>query len=171
MKQRTIITPPVGLCVAQEIAYGSVGLHYTNLIRDRESQEYSACEFEMGGKHIKFRSAKITPTKIGQFVTFWKRIGSGSIMPYDVTDHFDVLIVSTRTADCFGQFVFPKEVLLQQGVISKNGVGGKRALRVYPVWDKTDSPQAKKTQAWQLLYFIEVQPVFDKAKMASLLDL
>ena len=34
-----------------------------------------------------------------------------------------------------------------QGFASQDGKGGKRAMRVYPPWDITDSPQAKKTQA------------------------
>ncbi|MFQ6421766.1 MULTISPECIES: MepB family protein [unclassified Bacillus (in: firmicutes)] len=33
---------------------------------------------------------------------------------------------------------------------------GKRAIRVYPPWDKTTSRQAQKTQAWQLEYFLEI---------------
>jgi len=43
--------------------------------------------------------------------------------------------------------------LLEYGIISKAGIGGKRAIRVYPGWDKPDSNQAKKTQAWQQYYF------------------
>ena len=39
--------------------------------------------------------------------------------------------------------------------MSRNGRGGKRAIRVYPPWDTTISQQARKTQKWQLEYFLE----------------
>ncbi|MEC0126550.1 MepB family protein [Paenibacillus pabuli] len=49
-----------------------------------------------------------------------------------------------------GHFVFPKHVLLQRDIISDQGKGGKRAIRVYPPWDKPTSKQALNTQQWQL---------------------
>ncbi len=156
------------LLLAQEFAYEPIGLIYSKLVPEAESQEYGACTFEMNKRTIKFRVAKITPTKIGQFVTFWKRIGGGPIMPYDTNDSFDVLVVSVRNTKHFGQFVFPKNVLWQKGLVSKDEDGGKRAMRVYPPWDIADSPQAKKTQAWQLPYFVEIQPNLDIAKIQKL---
>jgi len=157
------------LSIAQEIAYKPIGLTYKNLVSEIESQEYSACTFEINNKTIKFRLAKITPTKIGQFVTFWKRIKAVPITPYDINDSFDLLVVSVRDAQQFGQFVFPKNVLWQKGLVSKDEKGGKRAMRVYPPWDTTDNPQAKKTQAWQLIYFIQIQPNLDTTKIKKLL--
>lgn len=167
MKSNITIHPD--LLAAQESAYEPMGYAYSNLKQDEESQEYGACTFEMNNKIIKFRVAKITPTKIGQFVTFWKRIGTGPIMPYDMSDSFDLLVVSVRNAKHFGQFIFPKNMLWQKGLVSNDGNGGKRAMRVYPPWDITDSPQAKKTQAWQLLYFAEIQPTIDTANIQKLL--
>jgi hypothetical protein len=161
---KTDVTIRADLLVAKKLAYEPSGFTCKNVIQEVESQEYGACEFEMNNKIIKFRVAKITPTKIGQFVTFWKRIGRGPIMPYDINDPFDLLVVSVRDAQHFGQFIFPKDVLWQQGLISKDKNEGKRAMRVYPSWDVTDNPQAKKTQAWQLLYFVEIQPIFDRRK-------
>ncbi len=110
----------------------------------------------MNNKRIQFRVAKITPTKIGQFVVFWKRDAAGVTVPYDMADPIDFFVVSVSHGDHVGQFVFPKLALLEQGYVSHNGVGGKRAMRVYPAWDKTDNKQATKTQAWQLKYFIEI---------------
>jgi len=156
------------LLVAQKLAYEPSGFSLKNLVQEAESQEYGACDFEINNKIIKFRVAKITPTKIGQFVTFWKRIGNGPIVPYDLADHADLFVVSVHSADHFGQFVFPKNMLYEKGFISKDGKGGKRAMRVYPPWDITDSPQAKKTQAWQLLYFFEIQPTIDTALVKKL---
>ncbi len=144
------------LLLAQKHIYEPNGLVCSNIQQEAESTEYGAFEFDLNNQHVKFRVAKITPTKVGQFVTLWKRIENGPIQPYDITDPIDLFIISVRNAEHFGQFVFPKAVLLTQGVLAKNGKGGKRALRVYPSWDKTDSPQAKKTQDWQLLYFFEI---------------
>jgi hypothetical protein len=149
------------LLIAQKRVYEPLGLICKNLQQETESQEYSACSFELNGSVIKFRVAKITPTKIGQFVTFWKRIGSGPIMPYDRADPFDFLVVSVRAVDNLGQFVFPKAVLYEEGLVSKDGKGGKRAMRVYPPWNITDSKQAKNTQSWQLKYFFQIEPAID----------
>jgi hypothetical protein len=121
-----------------------------------ESAEYGAYTFELNGRAIRYRVAKTTPTKIGQFVTLWKRIGKGPIQPFDISDTVDFFIISTRNDNHFGQFVFPKSVLCDQDVISIKGEGGKRAIRVYPPWDKTTSKQAQKTQQWQMKYFLQI---------------
>lgn len=150
------IIPP-DLIKVQKLVYEPHGFFLKNIVLEQESQEYGACEFEMNGKRIKFRVAKITPTKIGQFVTFWKRMqNTGPIMPYDISDPFNFLLVSVRSAAHFGHFVFPKSVLYEQGLVSKNAQGGKRAMRVYPPWDVAKNSQAKKTQAWQNRYFFEI---------------
>ncbi|OQA36315.1 MAG: MepB protein [Candidatus Dependentiae bacterium ADurb.Bin331] len=41
-------------------------------------------------------------------------------------------------------------------------------MRVYPPWDIPESQQAKKTQAWQLIYFFEIKPAIDSAKIIQL---
>lgn len=157
------------LIAAQELAFGPAGLKIHHLQIEKESQEYGAAEFEIQQRQVKFRTAKITPTKIGQFVTLWKRIGNGPIQPLDIKDPFDVFVISVRTSQHFGQFVFPKAILLEKGILSKEGKGGKRAIRVYPPWDVTDNSQAKKTQKWQLPYFVEIHPNFNLRKFIELL--
>ena len=132
--------------------------------KEAESAEYGAYAFELNGLNVRFRVAKVTPTKIGQFVTLWKRIGNGPIQPFDVSDEVDLFIVSTRKNNHFGQFIFPKSALCEQSIVSKNGKGGKRAMRVYPPWDKTTSKQAEKTQYWQLKYFLETPIDLARAK-------
>lgn len=146
------------LLMAKELAYAPSGLTYTNLVKEEESREYGASTFEMNGKRIKFRVGKITPTKIGQFVTLWKRIGDGAILPHDLADASVLFVVSVRNAEYFGQFVFPKTILFAKGVVSKEGKGGKLAMRIYPPWDLAENTQAKKTQAWQLMCFFEIPP-------------
>ena len=71
-------------------------------------------------------------------------------MPHDLEDPFDFFVVSVRHGKSFGQFVFPKAVLCEKGIVSKEGLGGKRAMRIYPPWDITESRQANKTQTWQM---------------------
>jgi hypothetical protein len=121
-----------------------------------DNAEYGAYQFTLEERRIKFRVAKITPTKMGQFVTLYKRVGKQPIQPYEALDPFDILVIGTRHGEFFGQFVMPKSVLVQQGILSKAGQGGKRALRVYPPWDETSSRQAQNTQLWQLGYFLEI---------------
>jgi len=124
--------------------------------KELESSEYHACSFKINERSVRYRQAKITPTKIGQFVTIWKRTTGESIQPYDESDHVDLFVVMVKTKSRQGYFVFPKEVLVKQGVFSVNGKGGKRAIRVYPIWDVVDSKLAAKTQKWQLNYFAEI---------------
>jgi hypothetical protein len=126
-------------------------------IIEKESAEYGACSFKMNEFSIKFRVSKTTPTKIGQFVTVWKRSINGQIEPFDISDNLDFVIISSRKETNFGQFIFPKAILIEKGIISTNKKGGKRGFRVYPPWDETISKQAQNTQKWQLDYFLEIE--------------
>lgn len=93
------------LLLAEELVYKPSGLILQNLKTENESADYGAAEFTIKNHFIKFRTGKITPTKVGQFVTFWKRIGKGPILPYDFNDPFDFLVVSARAENEFGQFL------------------------------------------------------------------
>jgi hypothetical protein len=50
-----------------------------------------------------------------------------------------------------------KSVLVHKGIISQNGKGGKRGIRVYPPWDNVMNKQAEKTQSWQTKYFVTIK--------------
>ena len=147
---------PENLIETKELVFDKYGFDLRNLEIEKESTEYCACKFDLDTIKILFRVAKITPTKIGQFVTFWKRSENGPIEPYAVSDEIDFFIINTKSNDKFGQFIFPKSVLCQQGIISTDLKEGKRGIRVYPPWDLTVSKQAQKTQKWQLEYFLEI---------------
>lgn len=67
-----------------------------------------------------------------------------------------------REGDKFGQFVFPKHILADKDIISSDGKWGKRAIRVYAPWVKTESPQAIKTQNWQIKYFLDLSDKNEK---------
>lgn len=105
-------------------------------------------------KSILFYS-KITPKKIGQFVSIWKRNEQGITVPYDVSDNFETMIIHSESIKNIGRFVFPKSVLKEKGIISNNKMGGKRGIRVYPPWDVPENKQAIKTQVWQVQYWKE----------------
>jgi hypothetical protein len=144
------------LTFIQTQVFDTCGYKYTIQIQEAESAEYNACHFTLNDLAIRFRTAKITPTKTGQFVTLWKRQRSGTIAPFDISDPLDIVIISARKESLFGHFVFPKSVLCEQGILTANGKEGKRGFRVYPPWDNTTNKQAIKTQNWQLNYFIDL---------------
>jgi hypothetical protein len=163
---------PKDLILIQGILLDNCNFEITQPIPEAESSEYGACTFAINNLKILFRTAKITPTKTGQFVTLWKRINQGPIQPFDSADPIDIFIICTRKDDKFGMFIFPKSILINKEIVTDKKEG-KRAIRVYPSWDITTSKQAQKTQKWQLDYFLEIQQNperdFDQAKLHSLL--
>jgi hypothetical protein len=121
--------------------YDKCELHILDFKNEPESLEYGACRFELNGLKIICRNAKVTPKKIGQFVTFWKRNGNGPIEPFYETDRIDFYVVNVRNENQCGQFVFPKSVLINKGIISTDKKEGKLAFRVYSSWDITKNKQ------------------------------
>ncbi len=65
--------------------YEPAGIKLTSYpVPESESAEYGAYCFSLDHKKVLFRIAKTTPTKIGQFVTLWKRPSpKGEIVPFD----------------------------------------------------------------------------------------
>lgn len=149
---------PQDLLAAIQDAYVPAGMTVTTqAVREEESAEYGACRLGLDGREVVFRVAKTTPTKIGQFVTLWKRPTPGAeIAPLDGEDGVAIVVVSVADATHRGQFVFPRKTLLDKGVMSRAQQGGKRAIRVYPPWSKPVVPEAIRTQKWQLQYFLSL---------------
>ena len=137
-----------------ERIYKPCGFSISLVTEEAEGAAYGASSFRLNQHQMKFRIAKITPTKIGQFVTLWKRNSAGVTCPFDYSDLIDIVVISTRYKNLFGQFVFPRKVLIEKGIISTETREGKRGFRVYPPWDKAVNKQALKTQSWQLNYFL-----------------
>lgn len=133
------------------------GIELENIETEVESQEYFAQTFELNKQMAKFRMAKITPTKTGQFVTIWKRCENGITEPYNIEDKFEFYIIATRQFEKFGVFIFNKSVLGDNKILKTNNGEGKRGIRVYPTWSITQNKQAQKTQNWQTKYFIEIE--------------
>ena len=150
--------PPYDVHASIQKLYQIAGLTLTSApVPEIESAEYGAFRLALSGKNVVFRIAKTTPTKIGQFVTLWKRPSEGDeIAPFDSSDAVDFMVVSVHDASHRGQFVFNRKQLLAEDVMSRNGEGGKRAIRVYPAWCRPTVKQAIKTQQWQLRHFFAI---------------
>lgn len=99
-------------------------LKVSDLTTDGECQEYEGFNFRLENKKLKYRKAKITPKKIGQFVTLWKRNAAGQTEPFHVEDDFDFYLISVEKEERFGFFVFPKKVLGERGILSKSNQEG-----------------------------------------------
>jgi len=106
---------------------------------------------------VRVRSGKITPTKVGLFVTHWRRTADGTTGPYGVHDSADTLLVTAAEHGphpARGVFVFDRASLVAHGIVEGDGHGGKRGFRVYPPWSLTAPGQAARTQRWQVEHFV-----------------
>ncbi len=149
-------TFPKDLILSQKLIYNPLNIEIKNAQKEMESSEYEAFRFKLNDLDMIYRKAKITPRKTGQFVTLWKRVIGQPIEPFQITDSFDFVIISTRKDHLFGQFIFPKSVLIEKGIVSTETREGKRAFRVYPPWDLAENKLAVTAQKWQLNYFLTV---------------
>lgn len=148
--------PPDSFRVTQSKVFEPLGLAAGPWRPEPDSTEYAAGIFELNGAEVRYRDARTTPKKAGQFVTLWVRSPTGPIRPFDLADPVALFIVSVRGEQDFGQFVFPKRALQRHSVVSVGGIGGKRAMRVYPPWEAAPNRQAKLSQTWQGRYFLRL---------------
>jgi hypothetical protein len=148
-------THPAFNAIEQVLRY-RLKLICSEFVADTENAHYGACSFRAGHLSIKYRIAKTTPKKAGQFVTAWWRAPDGSAQPFSSDSEFDRLVVGVRDDQHMGQFVFPRAALAKQGVLSTPGRDGKRGFRVYPPWVRTENDQARRTQDWQNEYFLDL---------------
>ncbi|MCD2229443.1 hypothetical protein FZ085_03330 [Listeria monocytogenes] len=102
---------------------------------------------------IRTRLAKKTDKKEGYFVAFWKKNKFGKNRSFDESDSADFLCIVVIDGDLDGLFVFPRQCLIDKGILTSEARKGKMAARFYPPWCKDLNKTAKKTQAWQQVYF------------------
>ena len=139
----------------EELFKTKFDLFISKIEKEQEAEEYWGYNFQINNLKIKFRKAKVTPKKVGQFVTLWKRNVIGETIPFDINDDFGFYIIYTQQDFNQGMFIFPKRVLAEKQILS--GIKeGKRGFRVYPNWDRPLNNQALKTQSWQEKYFVNV---------------
>ncbi|MBD0401260.1 MepB family protein [Flammeovirga sp. EKP202] len=151
--------------------YDKCSLLLDEISTEIEGKEYDACRFKLNSYEITYRKAKVTPKKVGQFVTFWKRDEKGNTTPFHTTDTIDFYIITVQYGMRLGQFIFPKSTLIEKGIMGSDKQEGKRGFRVYPIWDVVTSKQAIQTQKWQLNYFYEVTSSTDLDKVSELFKL
>lgn len=149
---------PRDLIDAIKFIYEVAGLRVTRQPQsEAESIDYGAARLGLGARAFVFRIAKTTPTKVGQFVTLWKREAlGGPIAPLDAADDIDLVVVAVAGDDQRGQFLFPAGLLVSRSVMSLDNMGGKRALRVYPPWTTPTAPDALRSQRWQLHHYLPI---------------
>ena len=145
---------PLSLQQVNQLLFKPLGVKISNFIVSKESKEYDAASFTIGGKNSIFRQARVTPKKTGQFVTIWKRNENRKTVPYQITDNIHYLFIAVNDNNQFGLFIFPASVLAHKGILNQGGKEGKRGIRVYPPWDEATSKQALKTKTWQSNYFL-----------------
>lgn len=134
-----------------EIKKNNLGL-FSDYQNHHEASEYQGCEYLYNACKYIQRTSKVTPKKIGQFVTLWKRNPAGLPIPFDSEDDLKCVVILSKMDQHSGIFLFPKEVLIEKGIL-RSLKEGKRGFRVYPAWDVPISKQAQKTQEWQSKYF------------------
>ena len=86
------------------------GCTWSTPIPEPEGAEYSAHSLTVDGRSAVYRRAKTTPTKLGQFVTLWRRSDAGPIRPFDVSDGVELFIVKVYNEEQLGHFIFPVEL-------------------------------------------------------------
>lgn len=163
---------PLGLAVVSETAepdnaeYGGMLVSVSGLdrldpegVRTSDAPEATthAQAQAQAQAQVRVRSGKITPTKVGLFVTHWRRTADGTTGPFDADDSADTLLVTAAEDGphpARGVFVFDRASLVAHGIVARDGRGGKRGFRVYPPWSLTAPGQAARTQRWQVEHFV-----------------
>lgn len=158
-----------------------------------ESSKYEGLVFSINDKSIVFRKGKVTPDRPGAFLAIWKRPFSekeNKPIPLQ-SNELDYLFVQVEDYSNIistdksinnpksGMFVFPVLLLVKKGIVSSEKSKGKTGFRVFPPWSqdrgvvgtKVFSESGKKTQRWQLPYFVEINDgSIDSKQLNKILD-
>jgi hypothetical protein len=161
-----------------------------------ESAKYEALVFSLDNKNIVYRKGKVTPDRPGAFLAVWQRPPLGNLdgnkpvpLKSNALDYLFVQVEnhsSITTNDILvkspthGMFIFPVSLLMDKGIVSSTQNKGKTGFRVFPPWSddrgvdgtKVFSESGKKTQQWQLPYFLEIDDdgLIDLCKLNNILN-
>jgi len=158
-----------------------------------ESSKYEGLVFSINDQSIVFRKAKVTPDRPGAFLAVWKRPPSAKEnKPISLqSNDLDYLFVQVEESSNItstdkaisspksGMFIFPVSLLVKKGIVSTQTSKGKTGFRVFPPWSqdrgvvgtKVFSESGKKTQRWQLPYFVDiVDGSIDSKQLNKILD-
>ncbi|AVN62426.1 hypothetical protein CG001_02115 [Mesoplasma coleopterae] len=119
------------------------------------NKEYEAAKFILHGETCYFRKVKKTPKKAGYFVAMYKIENKNT--PINYNDQINKLILYVLDGTNEGYFVFDKNTLLNNGILSFENKRGKMAFRVYPNWVNDLNSTAEKTKTWQMEHFFEIK--------------
>ncbi|MED4128116.1 MepB family protein [Shouchella miscanthi] len=156
------------LSYINDTIYKPIGLSIESAQGEEQNSRYGAGTFRTLHKTIRFRVANNTPNKIGQFVAVWKKDDANKNRPYTYGEALDLFVVTVfKNHFEFGQFVFPKDILVKKNLLKTDTTKGKMGFRVYPEWDRPVSKQGLKTQEWQMPYFVYM----NEQKRAEILKL
>ena len=123
---------------------------------ETKEKEYHACQYNIDEKNYLLRIAKITPIKIGYFVTLWKRNEKNIIIPYSENDNINHVVIITEYENQLGCFIFNKQILTIKNIFSNYQKEGKRGIRIYLPWEIPTNKRTFQTQQWQIKYFIDL---------------
>lgn len=145
-----------------------------------ESSAYKGLTLALNDKNIVYRKGKMTPDRPGAFLALWQRpsiLQGDNNKPTPLTSHeldylfihvegdVDVMNNNLGTNQCSaGMFIFPVSLLIEKGIVASHKNKGKTGFRVFPPWSqnrgvvgtKVFSESGKKTQRWQLPYFVNI---------------
>lgn len=98
------------LAYINELLYEPNNLTIKDIHEETQNSDYGAGLFQLNSKSVRFRVAKITPNKIGQFVSFWEKDETNKNQAFSYDNATDLLVINTFNDNGdFGQFVFPKK--------------------------------------------------------------
>lgn len=126
-----------------------------DLTEEKYNQDYEALTFSFKEETYQSRLAKKTPTKAGYFVTCWTKDENNCNQPYSKGAFADYLMIIVIDEELSGYFLFPRELLVEKGILTTFEHKGKMAFRVYPKWCNQLNKTAGQTQKWQCKYFFE----------------
>lgn len=125
-----------------------------DLTEEKYNQDYEALTFSFKEETYQSRLAKKTPTKSGYFVTCWTKDEDNYNRPYKIEEFADYLIVAVIDDELNGYFLFPRELLVEKGILASSKYQGKMAFRVYPKWCNQLNKTAGQTQSGNVNIFL-----------------
>ena len=159
-----------------------------------ESSKYEALNFSINDMSIVYRKGKVTSDRPGAFLAVWKRANSenGNVnKPIPLTSsELDYLFIQVESHSNileelepkrkYGMFIFPVSLLIEKGIVSSSKSKGKTGFRIFPPWSedrgiagtKVFSESGKKTQRWQIPFFLEIDEngLIDSCELNKLLN-
>lgn len=140
-----------------ELVFKMNNLKLHRVLKEVYNEAYQAHTLYLDDKSIRYRKSKITPTKSGQFVSFWTKDENGKNRAYTDEESKDFLLIDCMSHNSHeGFFLFPKDALLKHDILKTMTEKGKMGMRVYPSWESVDNKTAFKTQCWQTEYFVDL---------------